>query len=187
VVLTSTLNATSTVTVAAATAPCIETVLPQPSTQHVTRTVTWHRNRFTHTAEVLIETKTAQCTYPSRAERRDPHIHYNPKRFMPAILKSGDLQQSAHDQNRALVERAPDTPTVTSIISPPVSVTMTFAAPTITNTIFALVTSTFYTTLPPSTVKMGTSTIRTTLPTPTRTNLAITYLTAISTSTITKM
>jgi hypothetical protein len=186
VVLTSTLSATSTVTVAAITAPCTETVFPQPVIEQVTRTVTWHRNRFTHTVEVLIETKTAQCTYPYRAERRDSHIRYNPKRFMPAVLKSNDYQRRSQDQHRVIIERASDAPTITSTVSPPVSVTTTLSAPTVTNTFITQVTTTSFTTLPPSTVKTGISTITTTLPPPTRTNLTITYLTATSTSTISK-
>lgn len=174
--LTSTLNATTTYTIPAATAPCTKTVLPKAVTTHVDEVITIHKTKYFYSPTWTVETKTAVCTVPLRAARHDPYIRYQPKKFSPEVLKDPNYIHKARHQRR-IVKRAPDAPTLTSTFSPAAVVTSTVAGSTITDFATVNATSTSFTYLAPSTIKDGTETITTTLPTPTRTIVDVHFTT----------
>ena len=116
--ITSTFDATTTITVPSATGRRTRTVTPKAATTTIVKTVSHTKRIFTWDRKVVTETKAASCRLPQKPTKVDPPCRYKPTKSHSAwahwtaqpkvnIARNADGQFDAGDDYiRGAIQRA---------------------------------------------------------------------------------
>ncbi|KAK8219388.1 hypothetical protein M8818_001123 [Zalaria obscura] len=203
VLTTTTVPAKTTIVEPSKTA--YRTVTPKPRTTTSVKTITRTLKKWTKTFEKDTVTVTARCTVPPRPQQPDPTckikptlkalpsgVHIDIKRSEDTLLDPAVAKQRYENMRarraqqldqRDMVKRSADVPTVTVTATQVVNTTITQTAAATTFTSETITTKTVKTTAKPSTIYSGIAVKTITAPTPVKTAYKIKYTTTWTTTT----